>query len=83
MISLPYVIAVMPEGENKDYMTWLYEQHYRLMYSIAWEYSKDRATVEDIVSDSVVALLQKIELYDRWNVTNCPPTSSLLLETLR
>ncbi|MBE5772316.1 MAG: sigma-70 family RNA polymerase sigma factor [Clostridiales bacterium] len=61
MISLPYVIAVMPEGENKDYMTWLYEQHYRLMYSIAWEYSKDRATVEDIVSDSVVALLQKIE----------------------
>ena len=41
MILMPYAIVVMPEGDNKRYMERMYEQYVGLMYSIAWQYSKD------------------------------------------
>lgn len=60
MIILPNVILAMPEGNDREYMTWLYKEHHRLMFSTAWRYSRDKHTVEDIVSDSCVALIKKI-----------------------
>lgn len=60
MILFPYVIQAMPEGDDRDYMEWLYEKYYRLMYATAWKYSKELPEVEDIVSDSCVSLMGKI-----------------------
>ena len=60
MIILPSVILAMPAGDDRDYMTWLYEQHHRLMFATAWKYTRDKQAVEDIVSDSCVALIKKI-----------------------
>lgn len=60
MIILPNVIFTMPEGGDRDYMAWLYKEHHRLMFSTAWKHIRDKHTVEDIVSDSCVALMKNI-----------------------
>lgn len=62
MLMLPIVIMTMPEGEERDYMELLYTQYHRMMLSTAWKYNKDKAAVEDIVSDSCVALMKKVPL---------------------
>lgn len=49
MIMLPSVILAMPAGDDRNYMEWLYKEHYRLMFSTAWKIFKDKATVDDVV----------------------------------
>lgn len=60
MIILPNVILVMQEGPDRDYMAWLYKEYHRLMFATAWKYYRDRYIVEDIVSDSCIALIKNI-----------------------
>lgn len=62
MLFLPTVIMAMPSEADRDFMEWLYKQHYRLMFSTAWKIFRDKATVEDIVSDSCLALMKKLPL---------------------
>ena len=38
----------------------IYSKYHRLMYSVAWKFSQDPADVEDIVSDSNLALMKNI-----------------------
>ena len=35
-MMLPLVIAVMPEGADRDYMEWLFVEHHRLMMVTAF-----------------------------------------------
>lgn len=60
MIILPSVILTMSVGDDRDYMEWLYKEHHRLMFSTAWKIFTDKATVDDIVSESCLALMKKI-----------------------
>ena len=60
MIILPSVILAMPAGDDRDYMEWLYKEHCRLMFSTAWKIFRDEATVDDVVSESCVALIKNI-----------------------
>ena len=60
MLMLPMVIMTMEDEDNREYMTRLYRDYQALMLKTAWEYSQDSATVEDIVSDSCVALIQHL-----------------------
>lgn len=60
MIILPTVILAMPEGDDRAYMEWLYKQHHRLMFSIAWKAARDRALIDDIVSESCLALIRNV-----------------------
>lgn len=60
MIVMPIVILAMPAGEDKDFMEGLYRKYHRLMYATAWKYVNESSAVEDIVSDSCVALMKKI-----------------------
>lgn len=62
MIFFPSAIMAMPSGDDRDFMEWLYKQHYRLMFSTAWKIFRDKATVEDVVSDSCLALMKKLPL---------------------
>lgn len=65
MIMLPIVILAMPTGADRDYMEWLYKEHYRLMYATAWKFFRDQATVDDVVSESCVALIEKLHTLQR------------------
>ena len=60
MLMLPMVIMTMEDEDNREYMTRLYRDYQALMLKTAWEYSQDSGTVEDIVSDSCVALIQHL-----------------------
>jgi len=60
MIMLPNAILVMPYGDDRDYMEWLYKQHHKLMFFTAWKIFRDEATVDDVVSESCVALIKNI-----------------------
>lgn len=60
MITLPSVILAMPAGNDRDYMEWLYREHYRLMYATAWKFFRDQATVDDVVSESCLAFMKNL-----------------------
>ena len=60
MIVFPIVISTMPDGEEKDFMGDLYRKYYKLMYATAWKYINDSFDVEDVISDSCVALMRNI-----------------------
>lgn len=62
MLRMPFVILAMAEGDDKEYMEWLYTEHRLLMYGIAWRYVDDTHQAEDVVSDSCVALMRKISV---------------------
>lgn len=61
MITMPLVIQLIENNDDREYMQWLYEEHHRLMLSTAWKYSSEQFEVEDIVSDSIVALIRRID----------------------
>ena len=61
MLMMPMVIAAMPEGEDQDFMERLYRRNCRLMFAVAWKQFRNRDAVEDVVSDSCVALLRHVD----------------------
>lgn len=80
MIVMPYVIMMIESDEDRNYMEWLYKQHYRLMLSTAWKYSSDQFEVEDVVSDSIVALIKKI---DQLRLMECNALRLYIVSTVR
>ena len=60
MLLFPLIIANMPEGEDRDYMEWLYIKYSRYMYRRALLISRDRTIAEDIVDEALVSLLGNI-----------------------
>ena len=80
MIVMPQVIMMIGSDEDRSYMEWLYEQHYRLMLSTAWKYTSDQFEVEDIVSDSIVALINKI---DQLRQMECNALRLYIVSTVR
>ena len=61
MILFPIAILDMPEGEDRDYMEWLYTNYHSQMFAVAWKMSKEKAEVEDIVSESVLKLITHVK----------------------
>ena len=55
-MMLPLVIAVMPEGADRDYMEWLFVEHHRLMMVTAFGIVPQSADADEIVSDSLIDL---------------------------
>lgn len=60
MLMMPLVIQAITDPDAHQYMEWLYTEFHRLMLATAWRFSQSQADVEDIVSDSCVALIRKI-----------------------
>lgn len=52
-------------GSDREYMDRLYRQYSRLMYYLAWQYSADPHTVDDIVSDACIALMRNTQTLRR------------------
>lgn len=61
MIVVPYAVMIIESEDDRNYMEWLYEKHQRLMLATAWKYTSDQFEVEDIVSDSIVSLIKKVD----------------------
>ncbi|MBQ9264598.1 MAG: RNA polymerase sigma factor [Clostridia bacterium] len=61
MFMIPMVIMAIESDDDRAYMTELYLQHRALMLKIAWKYTKDPSEVDDIVSDSCMALIQNMD----------------------
>lgn len=57
---LPLLFIAGLGGEDGDYMKRLYVQYHKLMFSVAWHYTKDPHEVEDIVSDSCLKLMKNL-----------------------
>ena len=60
MLLLPMAILTMADEDDRVYMTRLYREYRALMLKTAWEYSEDSGTVDDIVSESCVALIRHL-----------------------
>lgn len=58
---IPFVILTIESEDDRAYMTLLYQRHRALMFKIAWEYTHEKADVEDIVSNSCVALINHLD----------------------
>ncbi|MBQ2957689.1 MAG: sigma-70 family RNA polymerase sigma factor [Clostridia bacterium] len=62
MILIPCSVQAMPEGGDKSYMEWLYCEYRRLMYAMAWKFAREPEDACDIVSESCLRLIEKIQL---------------------
>ena len=82
-MMLPLVIAVMPEGADRDYMEWLFVEHHRLMMVTAFGIVPQSADADEIVSDSLIALYKKIDNCAAWRKMRCVCTSFRQFETRR
>ena len=60
MIIIPSIIIMALDGQDREYMEGLYTEHHCLMLFTAWRYFKEPSIVEDIVSDSCVALMKNL-----------------------
>ena len=60
MLFFPLAILEMPLGNDREFIEQLYVRYRRLMFHIAGKYCDDPADVDDIVSDTCVALIKKV-----------------------
>lgn len=57
---LPMAILTMEDEDDRAYMTRLYREYRALMLKTAWDYSRDMGTVDDVVSESCIALIRHL-----------------------
>lgn len=51
------ILAALDSADDRSYMSDLYEQFHRLMFSVAKQYCPQRADWEDVVQDSLIRLM--------------------------
>ena len=61
VLMMPICIQSITSEDDRAFMEWLYTKHYRLMYGTVWKYTGDPQEADDIVSDSIVALMDRID----------------------
>lgn len=61
MIMIPAVIMAIESDNDRAYMTDIYLKHHALMLKTAWSFTRVKAEVEDIVSDSCVSMIDNLQ----------------------
>lgn len=56
-----YILGTIEDESDKDYFIWLYNEFEKLMYSTAFKYTTVPHIAEDIVQDSIVNLINKVD----------------------
>lgn len=59
---LPLIIMAIEDEDDKAFMTWLYLQYRRLIYSEIWKIIGDRDEAEDLLQTVVEKLIGKLPL---------------------
>lgn len=80
MLMIPAVILAIESDNDRIFMIELYQQHHSLMLKTAWGFTRNKADVEDIVSDSCAALIEKI---DTLRGLECHALRSYIVSTVR
>ena len=62
MIMMPMVIMAIESDADRNLMAAIYQKHRALMYKTAKQYMSQESDVDDVVSDSCVALIQHIDV---------------------
>ena len=60
MTLLPVLMLAILETEERSFMEEIYKDYFRLMFATAWNFTREKATVDDIVSESCIALMKNI-----------------------
>ena len=60
-MMIPIVIMAIESDDDRAYMTDVYLKHRALMLKVAWRYTNDESQVDDIVSESCVALIRHLD----------------------
>lgn len=60
-MMIPFVIAAIESDGDRELMTAIYLRHRALMLKTAWQYTREKAEVDDIVSESCVALIRHLD----------------------
>ena len=70
---IPYIILAIEDESDREYMTALYVEYHRLMYSEIKKLLSEREAIEDILQSTLVKLIDKISLLrslDRTHLVN-------------
>ena len=58
----PLLFLLLDSDADRQFFEDLYTQYHRLMYAQALQITKDSSTAQDVISDSLMALMKKIDL---------------------
>ena len=67
---IPYVILAIEDEIDREYMTSLYIEYHRLMYSEIKKLLSDKEAIEDVLQSTLVKLIDKISLLRRFDRTH-------------
>lgn len=56
-----FILGTIEDESDKNYILWLYNEFEKLMYSTALKYTTVPQIAEDIVQDSIVNLIKKVD----------------------
>ncbi len=62
MLLIPLAVQTITDDSDRTLIESLYRQHYRMMRAAASRYCQEQMDIDDILSDSLVALIPKITL---------------------
>lgn len=62
---LPVVMAAMDDPQERDFMTQLYLEYEKLLFSTAWKFTTSRYDAEEIVQSSLERLIKKVSVLQR------------------
>lgn len=65
MTLLPVMMLAILETEERSFMEEIYKDHFRLMFHTAWKFTEEKAVVDDIVSESCLALMRNLKAIKR------------------
>ncbi|MBP3452929.1 MAG: sigma-70 family RNA polymerase sigma factor [Clostridia bacterium] len=61
MLIIPVAILAIESEDDRSFMTGIYTKYRALMLKVAWSFFDAKPDVEDIVTESCVALIRKID----------------------
>ena len=61
-MPFPLLFLLLDSDADRQFFEDLYTQYHRLMYAQALQITKDSSTAQDVISDSLMALMKKIDL---------------------
>ncbi len=64
---IPVYILAIEDESDREYMTWLYCQYEKLLFSTIRKYTKDSWLVDDIMQNTLEKLMRKISLLKSLN----------------
>lgn len=57
-----FICAIEHEPDNQEFMIWLYHEFKELMYATVLKYTLNPDAADDVVQDSIVRLLKKMDV---------------------